>query len=100
MRVKKYLIIIISSALCLAVGFIYVNNKTRHDESATKIKLLKELNFKPHKSKLTLDENSTPSQNNEKASEFITSDLINYQQRVDEVIYEGLEFRLGKPKTI
>lgn len=99
MRVKKYLIVIISAALCLAVGFYYVKNKTRHDESATKIKLLKELNFKPHKSKLTLDDNSNLSHNNGEASEFVTSDVIDYQQRVDEVIYEGLEFRLGETKN-
>lgn len=97
MRVKKYLILFVTLVLCSAVGFFYVGNMTRRNESATKIKLLKELNFKPHKSKLTLGENSTAS--NGKATEFIASELINYQQRVDEVIYEGLEFRLGETKN-
>lgn len=97
MRVNKFLIFFLSLALCLGVGYLLIANKTRHDESATKIKLLKELNFKPHKSKLTLDDNSAISENIGKASELIDSNVI-YQQRVDEVIYDGLEFRLGETK--
>lgn len=98
MRDNKFLLIFISLALCLGVSFLFVTNTTRRNESATKIKLLKELNFKPHKSKLTLDENSTTSENRE-ASELVTSNVFNYQQRVDEVIYEGLEFHLGETKN-
>lgn len=98
MRDNKFLLIFISLALCLGVSFLFVTNTTRRNESATKIKLLKELNFKPHKSKLTLDENSTTSENRE-ASELVTSNVFSYQQRVDEVIYEGLEFHLGETKN-
>jgi hypothetical protein len=98
MRVNKLLIFFLSLVLCLGVGFLFVTNKTRRNESSTKIKLLKELNFKPHKSKLTLDENSATSENRE-ASELVSSNVISYQQRVDEVIYEGLEFRLGETKN-
>lgn len=99
MRVNKFLILFLSIALCLGGGFLFVTNTTRRNESATKIKLLKELNFKPHKSKLTLDENSTTSENSGRDSELVTPNVINYQQRVDEVIYEGLEFRLGETKN-
>lgn len=99
MRVHKLLVFFISLALCFGVGFLFVTHTTRRNESSTKIKLLKELNFKPHKSKLTLDENSAPSEHNGKPSELITSNVINYQQRIDEVIYEGLEFRLGETKN-
>jgi hypothetical protein len=32
-------------------------------------------------------------------SEFITSEISNHQQRIDEVIYEGLDFRFGETKN-
>lgn len=99
MKVNKYLIFFISLALCMAFIGLYINHSVQHNESAAKIKLLKELNFKPHKNKLTLNENLSTSKNEGETTEFIASEISNHQQRIDEVIYEGLEFRLGETKN-
>lgn len=98
MRINKYVLLFLSAALIVGFLFFYVNYKVQHNESESKIKLLKELNFKPHKSKLTLNENSETSRNKSESSEF-GSEIINYQQRIDEVIYEGFEFSLGETKN-
>lgn len=99
MRVNKYLIFYISLLLCTAFIIFYINYAVRYNESTAKIKLLKELNFKPHKNKLTLNENLSAPKNKVETSEFLTSEISNHQQRIDEVIYEGLDFRLGETKN-
>ncbi len=99
MRVNKYLLIFITLALCIFFVIFYLNHSVQRNETATKIKLLKELNFKPHKNKLTLDENLSVPNNNVDTSEFIASEISNHQQRIDEIIYEGLDFHLGETKN-
>lgn len=99
MRANKYWIFFISLALCVVFVIFYTNHSVQRNETAAKIKLLKELNFKPHKNKLTLDENLSVPKNNVETSEFIASEISNHQQRIDEVIYEGLDFRLGETKS-
>ncbi len=99
MRVNKYIVFYVTLAFCMVFVVLYVNHMVHHNQSATKIKLLKELNFKPHKSKLTLNDNSNLPKNKGEVPEFVNPEIINYQQRIDEVIYEGLEFRLGETKN-
>lgn len=104
MRVNKYIFIFIALGLCLSF-VIFRINQINHDqteqntETAAKIKLLKELNFKPHKNKLTLNENLPVDKEKVEASEFITSEINNYQQLIDEVIYNGLDFPFGETKN-
>jgi hypothetical protein len=102
MRVNKYFIIIlISLGICLSLVIFFINSKPapQESESAAKIKLLKELNFKPHKNKLTLNENLSVTEKQVETSDYVTSELNNNQQRIDEVIYEGLDFRFGETKS-
>lgn len=102
MRMKKHLIFLIIAALGVALAATYINYSQKqiaNKESAAKIKLLKELNFKPHKRKLTLDEDLTISDKNLGTPEFIASDFSAHQQRIDEIIYDGLDFPLGETKT-
>ncbi len=103
MRVNKYLIILILLGLGLSLFFVifYINSKQapQDNETVTKIKLLKELNFKPHKNKLTLNENASSTEKKAETSDFIASEISNYQQRIDEIIYEGLDFRFGETKN-
>ncbi len=99
MRVNKYLIFYISLALCVVLIIFYINNTLNNSESNAKIKLLKELNFKPHKNKLTLNESLPDTKNKVETPGFINSGINNHQQRIDEVIYEGLDFRLGETKN-
>lgn len=98
MRINKYVILFLSLALCMVFLIFYVNYKVQPNESESKIKLLKELNFIPHKSKLTLTDNSEASRNKSESSQF-SPEIINYQQRIDEVIYDGFEFSLGETKN-
>lgn len=100
MRVNKFLIILISLGFCLVFAVVFYNNQSSRDnETTAKIKLLKELNFKPHKNKLTLNENLSVTEKKVETSEYITSEISNYQQRIDEVIYEGLDFQFGETKN-
>jgi len=101
---KKHLIFLIIIALGVSLTVIYYINHSQkqkivNDESLAKIKLLKELNFKPHKRKLTLDEDLTISDKNLGTPEFIAAEISNHQQRIDEIIYDGLDFPLGETKT-
>lgn len=99
MRVNKYLVFYISLSLSMAFMIFYVNHMVHYNESAAKIRLLKELNFKPHKNKLTLDENPVVSKGKLETPEYISSGIDNHQQRIDEVIYEGLDFNFGETRS-
>lgn len=101
MRANKYWFIIISFGICLSLVLFFINSKPapQDSESTAKIKLLQELNFKPHKNKLTLNENLAVTEKKVETSEFIASEISNHQQRIDEVIYEGLDFRFGETKS-
>lgn len=100
MRVNKLLIILTSLGLCVFFAVVFfINQSSRDNETTAKIKLLKELNFKPHKNKLTLDENLSVTEKKIETSEFIASEISNHQQRIDEVIYEGLDFQFGETKN-
>ena len=104
MRVNKYIIFIIALSLGLSFVIFRINQINHNEqmenntETTAKIKLLKELNFKPHKNKLTLNENLSVDNENVETSEFITSEISNHQQRIDEVIYNGLDFPFGETK--
>lgn len=104
MRVNKYMIFLIALGLGLSL-VIFRINRINHDqtqqnpETTAKIKLLKELNFKPHKNKLTLNENLSVDKEKIEASEFITPEISNHQQLIDEVIYNGLNFPFGETKN-
>lgn len=97
-RVNKYAVFYISLALCMIFMIFYINHTTHYKENTSKVKLLKELNFRPHKSKLTLTEKQVVSKDKE-TPEFIASELNNHQLRIDEFIYEGLDFSFGETRS-
>ncbi|MGE5605784.1 MAG: hypothetical protein ACM3YE_08850 [Bacteroidota bacterium] len=99
MRVNKYLFVLIALGICVSFVVFYFNQTPRDNETTAKIKLLKELNFKPHKNKLTLNENLSVTEKKTETSDFIVSEISNHQQRIDEIIYEGLDFQFGETKS-
>lgn len=98
-KVNKYLLfVLIVLGICGSLLVFNFKQTPQENETTDKIKLLQELNFKPHKNKLTLNENLSVAEKRVNTSEFIASEISNHQQRIDEVIYGGLDFPFGETK--
>lgn len=96
---NKYLFVLIALGICGSFIVFFFNQTAPDKETSAKVDLLQELNFKPHKNKLTLNENLSVAEKRVNTSEFIASEISNHQQRIDEVIYEGLDFPFGETKS-